>query len=291
MANQRPQSPVPWLWLAEAHTVLKDKEAAVQSARRALAQAPNDMEVQRKTVEYELATGRVKEALAIARAAQVQRQGSAFGHSLEGDIHASGKQWDTAAKAYKAALDRQQATVVAEKLHLALLSAGKRAEADAMAADWVGRHANDAHFLFFLANLSLSRQDLPAAEERLAQVVKVNPENAAAHNLLAWVMLNLKKPRAAEHAALANKLRPNDPAFMDVWASSLAMEGKVRDAIEIQKKSVDLQPANALLRLNLAKLYAQGGDKAMARKELQTLAQLGDKFPMQNEVKRLQESL
>ena len=82
-----------------------------------------------------------------------------------------------------------------------------------------------------------------------------------------------------------------DKRHLPLLEELLRWAGLTLEANEDLVREMIHQRANALLRLNLAKLYAQGGDKAMARKELQTLAQLGDKFPMQKEVKRLQESL
>jgi len=46
-----------------------------------------------------------------------------------------------------------------------------------------------------------------------------------------------------------------------------------------------------VLRLNLARLLLQSGDKSAARTELKTLEKLGDKFPAQAEVGRLMQTL
>ena len=45
------------------------------------------------------------------------------------------------------------------------------------------------------------------------------------------------------------------------------------------------------LRLNLARLLIEAGDKAGAKTELDTLAALGDKFPLQKEVETLRGKL
>ena len=48
---------------------------------------------------------------------------------------------------------------------------------------------------------------------------------------------------------------------------------------------------NYLLKLNLARIHIKGGKKDLARKELEELAKLGDKFPAQAEVATLLKSL
>ena len=52
-----------------------------------------------------------------------------------------------------------------------------------------------------------------------------------------------------------------------------------------------LAPDAPALRLTLAKLYAKAGDKALAKSELERLAQLGGRFAGQAEVARLLKTL
>ena len=58
-------------------------------------------------------------------------------------------------------------------------------------------------------------------------------------------------------------------------------------ALEWQTKAVTAQPQNPLFKLNLAKIHIKGGKKDLARKELDDLAKLGDKFAGQPEVAKL----
>ena len=52
-----------------------------------------------------------------------------------------------------------------------------------------------------------------------------------------------------------------------------------------------LQPQNASFKLNLAKIHLKGGKKDLAKKALDELAGLGDKFPAQAEVATLLKGL
>jgi predicted Zn-dependent protease len=188
-------------------------------------------------------------------------------------------------------LQKQPSTALAEKLHGALVAAGKRRDADGLSAQWMKDHPKDALFAFYLGNQALAEQSYDTAEGRFRQVVDLQADNAPALNNLAWTLLKLKKPGAAAYAERANRLQPEQAAFLDTWAMTLAEDNKLDKAIDVQRKAVALQPQNSGLRLTLARLYVQSGDKALARKELEQLAQLGDKFPEQREVQRLREQL
>jgi hypothetical protein len=52
-----------------------------------------------------------------------------------------------------------------------------------------------------------------------------------------------------------------------------------------------LQPQNTLFKMNLAKIHIKGGKKDLARKELDELVKLGDKFPGQAEVSAMLKNL
>jgi len=52
-----------------------------------------------------------------------------------------------------------------------------------------------------------------------------------------------------------------------------------------------LQPQNTLFKLNLAKIHLKGGKKDLAKKELDELAKLGEKFPAHAEVASLLKSM
>jgi predicted Zn-dependent protease len=78
---------------------------------------------------------------------------------------------------------------------------------------------------------------------------------------------------------------------MDTLAMLLADKNQFPRAIELQSKALELQPENAGLRLNLAKIYIKSGDKTQARSQLETLDKLGDRFPRQPEVAELLKTL
>ena len=106
-------------------------------------------------------------------------------------------------------------------------------------------------------------------------------------NNVAWLMAKANKPGAVAYAQKANELQPNQPTLMDTYALALAADKQLDKALELQKKALALAPDNPALKLGLARLYVQAGQKAQARELLEPLSQLGDKFREQAEVKSL----
>ncbi len=291
LAAMQPRSPQPLLRIADVQMSAKNSEGAAQSLRRSLEIKPDLLDAQRGLIMLSLEAKKYREAVAIAKDVQKQRPKEAVGYLLEGDISAAQKNWDTAMSAYREGLKVVSAPELALKLHAALTSSGKAAEADKFAAAWARDNPKDATLSFYLGDAAIVQKDLNAAERHYLAVVKAQPGNAAAYNNLAWVAGSLRKDGAIGYAEKANQLVPNQPAFMDTLAMLLSEKGEHARAMELQSKVVALQGNNPLFRLNLAKIYIKGGNKDLAKKELDDLAKLGDKFSSQAEVAKLKSGL
>ena len=287
----QPLSPQPHLRLAGVHIAEKNKDAAVQSLRKALAVKPDLLEAQRALIVLDLDGKRFEEALTTALTVQKQRPKEAAGYVLEGDINVSQKNWDSAATAYRVGMKQVNSPELAIKLHSVLLDAGKGAEADRFSATRQKDNPKDAAFRSYLGERAIARKDYGSAEKNYAAVVQLQPNNAAAYNNLAWVSSKLNKEGAMAYAEKANALAPNQPAFMDTLAMLWSDKGDYAKAVELQNKALALQPQNGLFKLNLAKIYIKGGKKDLAKKELDDLSKQGDKFPLHAEAAALLASL
>jgi putative PEP-CTERM system TPR-repeat lipoprotein len=260
--------------------------------KEALQLEPNFLPAQQNLIALQIDAGQVNEALAIAREVQKQRPKQAVGWLFEGHIQAAAKNWGSATALYRTALQKESTTGTAMKLHASLLSSGKQADAEGQAAQWIKSHPKDAAFFQYLGERGLFEQKLAEAESWFQKANELRPDNPSVLNNLAWTTAKLEKPGALDLAERANKLSPNQPVFMDTLAMILAQSRKdLPRAIEIQQKAVNLQPENPSYRLSLARMYVDAGDKAQARKELDRIAELGNKFPRQDEVQRLKTQL
>ena len=291
LAAMQPLSPSPYMLMAGVHMVAKNKDAAASSLRKALEIKPDMIEAQRGLIILSVEANKLPEAFAISKTVQKQRPKEAIGYVLEGDVNTSQKKWDDAAAIYRTGLKEAPSPELAIKLHSVLSASGKAADAEKFAAGWVKDHKDDVAFQFYLGDLAIAKKDYAVAEKNYTAVVKLQPNNAAAFNNLAWVTGKLNKPGAIEFAETANRLAPNQPALMDTLAMLLSDKMEYAKALEWQSKAVSAQPQNAMFKLNLAKIHINGGKKDLARKELDELAKLGDKFAGQAEVTTLIKSL
>jgi cellulose synthase operon protein C len=291
VAGLQPSSPLPQMRLAEANMLAKDKVAAAQSLRRALEVKPDHLDAQLGLIQLAMDAKNYSDATAIARSVQKQRPKEAIGYKFEGDIAAVQKKFDVAADAYRTGLKQGAFPDLAIKLHAALNANGKTADANKLASDWLRDNPKDMAVRMYLAGEAISTKDMAGAEKLYQSIIQIQPDNAIAYNNLAWVTGQLKKDGAVAYAEKALALVPTQPAYMDTLAMLLMDKGDFAKALEWQNKAVSLQPANGLYRLNLARILIKSGDKDQARKALDEVAKLGDKFNGQAQVAELRKSL
>ena len=289
MASLLPNSPLPHVRMATVHAVLKAPAAAEQSLRKALEIQPNLLVAQRGLAELAMQAKKPADALAVSKTIQKQRPKEAAGYLLEGDVHAAGKSWSNAVDAYSAGLKAAPGTELAIKLYTVQGLAGRTADADRTALEWIKGHPDDAGFRLFLGDRALGTNNLKEAERHYDRVIELQPKNALALNNLAWVAGKLGRADAVSLAERAVAAAPTQPAFMDTLAMLLSEKGEHAKALDLQKKVVAAQPTAPVFKLNLAKIQIAAGDKAAAKQQLDELSALGDKFSGQAEVKRLRD--
>jgi len=287
LAGLRPDRPEPELRQAEAHVANNDLDAAKRSLRKALEIRPGLLPAQRALAQIALKQNDPEEALRIARSVQKQLPKQVVGYVLEADIELARNQAESALPPLRKALDLNGTAEVAIRLHAALEIAKRGADAERHATAWLKAHPKDAGFRYYLGDRALASRDYAQAEAQYQKVLEIQPQNALAMNNVAWIMGQSRRPGALALAEKANEILPDQPALMDTLAYLLALENQTQRAIDLQKRAMAAAPMDNGLRLTLAKIYAQAGQKAQARAELDTLMKLGDKFAGQAEVKQL----
>ena len=291
LASLQPSSPQPLLRMSEVQIGAKDKDGALQSLRKALAIKPDDVEIQRRIIALHVDAGHIQEALAVARAVQKQIPMQAIGYVLEGDVYAVAKKWNEAISAYRRGVKQAGSGDVAMRLHSALILSGDRPAAAQFAADWIERHPKDYPYRLHVAQTALASKDYSAAVQHYRKLLDAQPDNPLFLNNLAWASAQLKDPRAVEFAEKAYKLAPERPSIMDTLGTLLIEKGDTARGLELLRKASALAPQSPDIRLNLAKALIKAGDKDAAKKELDELTKLGDKFAGQPEVIKLRQAL
>lgn len=287
LLNFNASAPQPYLLLAEAHIGLREYSNARQNLEKALATTPDLLVAQRRLVEVHLMESQPQAALQVTRTVQQQRPKAIIGYLMEAELMIAQRRWEDAIGPMKAALQRDPSGQLATQLHGLYLKAGQRNEAVRLADTWLKDRPRDARFRFYLGTEALAREDYAAAEMHYRRVLELQPQDAWVQNNIAWVLLKQGKPGALAYAERAIALAPELPEVMDTLAQALAADKQLPKAIEWQRKAVETAPEALRYQLALARLQAQAGDRAGARVTLDRLAQQGDKFADQAEVKKL----
>jgi putative PEP-CTERM system TPR-repeat lipoprotein len=291
LAAVRPGSPMPYMKEAEAELANKDYDAALQSFQKALALKPDLLEAQRGLITVYLAKGRADDALGVARNVQKQRPAESIGYVLEGDIYAFGKRWTESANAFRKGLAKVGSTELAARTVSVLRQGGMTADADKFSAAWLRDHPKDRDFRSFLAETAIVRGDWSTAAREYRVLLEMKPDDALTLNNLAFVSGKLKDPKAIEYAQKADQLVPNNAAILDTLGVLQVEAGDAKKGVDSLQRAIALAPNAAGIRLNLARALVRDGQKDAAKKELDALAQLGDKFPGQAEVAKLMKEL
>jgi putative PEP-CTERM system TPR-repeat lipoprotein len=263
----------------------------MENLRKALAIKPDLVEAQRAMIALDISSGRTDQALTAARDLQKRRPKESVGYILEGNVHVSKRAWNEAATVYRTGLSQAGTTDLAIYLHSVLLAAGKGAEADSFAATWQKEHPKDRAFRLSLAQDAIGKKDYAAAVRLYKTLIELEPGDALALNNLAWVSGELKDPKALEYAERADKLAPGSPQILDTLGTLQVEKGDTARGVDSLRKAVALAPGESNIRFNLARALVKAGQKDAAKKELETLTKLGDKFAQQAEVAKLMQTL
>lgn len=291
MSSLQPASPLPLLRMAEVQFASKNKDEGVKSLKKALLITPDILDAQRALILIAVENKNINEALSIARTIQKQRAKDPIGYILEGDIYASNKDWPGSILAFRNGLKQVAAPQLSIKLHGALTASGNTADAEKLASLWFKEHPKDVVFRIYMGELATAQKNYSQAVNHYQIALSLQPENALILNNLAWASGQTKSPKALEYAEKANQLDPNQPAFMDTLAMLLAEKGESEKSIALLRKALATAPQATAIQLNLAKVLINSGKKDDARKELDSLAKLGEKFARQAEVSQLLKGL
>ncbi|MDR3299173.1 MAG: PEP-CTERM system TPR-repeat protein PrsT [Candidatus Accumulibacter sp.] len=291
LSERNPKAIQPYLRMAEIHVAAKNKDAAMQSLRKALSIKNDSIEAQRGTIMLDLDAGRVANAVATARNIQRQYPRNPIGFMLEGDSYAVGKTWKEAANAYRNGIKQTGAVELALGLHAVLLAQNVPGEADKFAAAWLKEHPKDQRFRLYLAESATARKNYPAAIRHYQTLLDSQPDNPALLNNLAWVMAQGKEPKALELAEKAYRLAPDQANIADTLGSLLAAKGDLGRGIELLKQAHSLAPDNPMIQFNLANAFLKAGNNADAKSLFIELSMLGDRFSRSREVSELLQGL
>ncbi|NDP41160.1 MAG: PEP-CTERM system TPR-repeat protein PrsT [Aromatoleum sp.] len=286
----QPENPAPLMRLADIQARGKDYDGAIASLRSALNLQPDNPGVWVALANVYAQADRIDAGIADARRLQKERADRAVGFGLEGEIAARQSKWTETVAAYRAAYTRSPVAFVAIRFHSALASAGKREEAAAMAQKWLKDHPSDVTVRAYLGQQAIAQKDIRAAVAYLRPAVEIEPDNVVLLNNLAWALGELGDAKAIPYAERAYGLAPNSAATADTYGWLLVQRGDAVRGLELLRNAANLAPADADIRLHLAKALIKSGDKAAGMQELEALLKTEAPAPARAEAEKLLKS-
>ena len=291
LAGLMPESPIPQLRLATAGYAAKQIDAPILALRKALVMKPDLVEAQRGIISLELAAGRPEEALKETKLVQKTRPTDSLGFTMEGDVFTSQKKSAEAASAYAEALKRQPVPELVIKQLQSLQASGQASDANAVSAKWLKENPKDPVVRFYLANAAMQNNDFKTAAHHYKSVLKLVPDSFPVLNNLALMLNALKDPAALSYAEQAYAIAPTSPAIQDTYGWILLENGETKRALDLLAKAAQGEPKSAEIRMHLAKALLKSGDKAGAKKELESVIQNDDRNTQKAEAEQLLKAL
>lgn len=291
MAALTPNSPVPFLRMAQLSLDTNDRSAALDHLRRAVALRKDYLPAQSLLALLLATENKPREAREVTAVVLRQRPKDAAAFKLVGDVERQLKQFAAAATAYRTALKLADSEDLAIQLHSTLVAADRLEEAREFEKQWLAAHPKAGLVRYYLAEQAMMEKAWPRAEELLQTVIQLAPQDLVALNNLAWVQLQAGKAEAMATVDRALKASPQAPALLDTKAMILVAGGKLDEALALQRQAVDRAPELHVHRLHLAQYLLKAGKRDEARAEVAKLEALGARFEQQAELKAVRDQL
>jgi putative PEP-CTERM system TPR-repeat lipoprotein len=291
LVNIVPKSALAQMRLAQAQGKLKNDAGAAESLKRASALQPNLLQARVAQVEVAMRRGRTDEALGMVRQLQQDVPGSPVGFLMEGDLQQAQKKPALAVAAYDKAFAITKSGAVLLRSAQALRQMGKEDEARQRVTQWAKAHPDDMQVAMYLAEAHLAAKEYKPAATLLENIVKRAPGNGAALNNLAYAYQQQKDPRALATAEQAFKVAGDNASVMDTLGWMLVEQGNTQRGLPLLQKAAAGAPALPEIRYHLAVGLHKSGDKAGARKELESLLAQNKPFAQLEEARSLLKTL
>lgn len=292
LVSMDPKSVLPYSRLADVYMASGQPKDAIVILRKAMDVKPDFWPTQLALIQVLLKTNQSKEALGFALQLQQSQPGSDAGYVLEARTHMHTKSRDAALAALRRGSTRNPSSPgLGTDLYRLLLDMGRTGEADRFAEARLKTNPEDKRFAHQVSTVLVLRGELDKAEALVSRVLSMDANDPLALNNMAWILAERGKPGAVGYAQKAVAAMPNNAAFVDTLAMAQAAANQPGEALATQKRAVEMAPMNNTLRLNLAKIALQAGDRPLARTELDRLQALGARFEPQDQVAKLIKAL
>jgi len=278
VTNRAPNSAIAWYHLAWAQRVAGDMNAALKSLQKSVRLAPNYLDARIALAGLYAVLGQQDNALQETRTIQALNPQSPTGYNLEAELAARFKKPEASLQALARAHQTAPSSSTAATYHFALIRAGKTAQAEQVAQQWLNQHPDDSIFRMYLAGTYLQKRQTEQAVAEYRQIIKTSPNHVMALNNLAAVLEEQNDPNAFGYAQRAYGLQPANPVVMDTYGWSLLQQGKIQEATPLLKQAAQAMPETPSVQYHWAEALVKSGQTSEARALLQKLLASSQRF-------------
>jgi tetratricopeptide (TPR) repeat protein len=282
-----PNSPLPYVNLADAAAAERKLDEAQQQVERALSLDATNFQALTALINLAAATNKLDEARQRVEQLAGQQPASAPLQYLVGQAYRSGSQQQPpdpqrAEAAFQRAVQQDPDYMPAYSA-LAEVYLGSQ-KPDLAIAEYkkITERRNDDFIAYRnIGLIEAQRNNLDVAADYYHRVLSIRPDEPVAENNLAMLYVEHDKVNAEEAMRLAQDVVrrfPGEPGFADTLGQVYFKKGLYRDAVEQLQKAVEVSAKsgrdNSLYRWHLGQALAATGDKQGARRELQKCQEL-----------------
>jgi putative PEP-CTERM system TPR-repeat lipoprotein len=277
-------------WLNQARTQLAlDRRAlARESLERARSIKPDSVIVVAALAMLDVRDGKPAAGAQRITALRKEHANEPALLALEGDFYAAIRDYESADRAFQAALKLRPTAAISVRAYNARRD-GKLREATAPLEAWVSKKPDDFGVQAVLAEAYASGGQRRKATEKYEFVVENSAPNAVLLNNLAWLYYEAGDARAESTAARAYQLMPSNSSIADTYGWILVEGGKVAEGMKILE-GIEAH-AGPDVKYHYAAALARGGDKNGARQRLRALVDGSEPFNAQGDARRLLQEL
>jgi putative PEP-CTERM system TPR-repeat lipoprotein len=277
LVTRAPDSAQAQILLARALDANKDADGARSALEHAVELQPNMLEARGALIQYTLLHGDNDRALAVARD-YAQAYPSPSADMLVARTLLTLNQKDQA----KAVLTKSLAARP-DNQTVILLSRLHRADKDdkgaqAILADWIKHHPDDAVVRTEYGQGLLETKDFAGAKTQFEAVLKTQPYNALVLNNLSWLIQKDDPKRAVILASRAAQVAPEAGSVLDTLAWIKWQQNDRKDVLDLLTRAHKVDPTNPEISYHLVLALDAAGKRSDAKATLNILLQTGTNF-------------
>jgi len=275
-----------WFALGRAQMALAQYTAARDAFETARELRPGWLPAEGALAFLELQLGERDAALRRVEALKAERPDDAAVFALEGQIHASLREFRAAASAYDAAAARELTALIAVNAYQARLASDLPNPTEYL-EKWLEQNPGDLSVRSVLADAYTRLGNRQKAIAQYEILVDKHPKHAAWLNNLAWLYFEEQDDRALPLARRASDLAPDSAAVSDTLGWILVESGRTKEGLSVLSRAAAHAGNNPEILYHYAVALLRSGDSDQGRLQMQRLLENYPTFPSRADAERL----